>query len=135
MTVPPLVITFICSRFCEDSRAVAPGGAIELQPEIHRVAPESGSTLKALIEIFSHTAGSTCEFWVNPVNFTLQGLPNTDAEGSNWPREGTGRAPPEANASGKTSRRAVRPRSAPCPGGGRRLFTIGIRLRSNLFQW
>jgi hypothetical protein len=27
---------------------------------------------KALIEIFSQTAGSTCEFWVNPVNFTFQ---------------------------------------------------------------
>jgi hypothetical protein len=42
-----------------------------LEPEIHRVDPESGPTLnKALIEIFSQTAGSTCEFWANPVNFT-----------------------------------------------------------------
>jgi hypothetical protein len=40
------------------------------KPEIHRVDPEFGSTLKALIEISSQTAGSTCEFWVNPVNFT-----------------------------------------------------------------
>jgi hypothetical protein len=41
------------------------------KPEIHRVDPESGSTLKALIGIFSYTAGSTCEVWVNPVSFTL----------------------------------------------------------------
>jgi hypothetical protein len=41
------------------------------QPEIHRVDPESGSTLTLFIGIFSQTAGSTCEFWVNPVNFTL----------------------------------------------------------------
>jgi hypothetical protein len=27
---------------------------------------------KALIGIFSQTAGSTCEFWANPVNFTCQ---------------------------------------------------------------
>jgi hypothetical protein len=27
---------------------------------------------KALIGMFSQTDGSTCEFWVNPVNFTLQ---------------------------------------------------------------
>ena len=26
----------------------------------------------ALIGIFSQTAGSACEFWVNPVNFTLR---------------------------------------------------------------
>jgi hypothetical protein len=26
---------------------------------------------KALMGISSQTAGSTCEFWVNPVNFTL----------------------------------------------------------------
>jgi hypothetical protein len=32
------------------------------QPEIHRVDPESGSTLKALIGILSQTAASTCEF-------------------------------------------------------------------------
>ena len=50
---------------------MAPGGAVELQPEIHRVEPESGSTLKALIGIFSQTAGSTCKFWVNPVDFTF----------------------------------------------------------------
>jgi hypothetical protein len=42
------------------------------KPEIHRVDPEFGSTLKAIIGIFSQTAGSTCEFWVNPVNFTLE---------------------------------------------------------------
>ena len=52
-----------------------PGAALvrraELQPEIHRVDPESGSSIsKALIRSFSHTAGSTCEFWVSPVNFT-----------------------------------------------------------------
>jgi hypothetical protein len=29
---------------------------------------------KALIGIFSQTAGSTCEFWVNPVDFTLASL-------------------------------------------------------------
>jgi hypothetical protein len=40
-------------------------------PETHRVDPESGSTLKALIVISSQTAGSTCEFWVSPVNFTF----------------------------------------------------------------
>jgi hypothetical protein len=43
------------------------------EPEIHRVDPEFGSTLKALIGISSQTAGSTCEFWVNPVNFTFSG--------------------------------------------------------------
>ena len=29
---------------------------------------------KAPIGIFSQTAGSTCEFWVNPVNFTFESL-------------------------------------------------------------
>jgi hypothetical protein len=43
------------------------------EPEFHRFDPESGSTLKALIEILGQTAGSTCEFWVNPVNFTVRG--------------------------------------------------------------
>ena len=41
------------------------------EPEIHRVDPEFGSTLKALIGIYSQTAGSTCEFWVNRMNFTF----------------------------------------------------------------
>ena len=41
------------------------------EPEIHRVDPESGSTQEALIGIFSQTVGSTCKFWVEPVNFTL----------------------------------------------------------------
>jgi hypothetical protein len=41
------------------------------KPGIHRVDPEFGSTLKALIGIHRQTAGSTCEFWVNPVNFTF----------------------------------------------------------------
>jgi hypothetical protein len=52
-------------------RPPAPRTQYAHEPEIPRVDPESGSTLKALIEIFSQTAGSTCEFWVNPVNFTL----------------------------------------------------------------
>jgi hypothetical protein len=42
-----------------------------VEPEIHRVDPESGSTLRLFIGISSQTAGSTCEFWVNPVNFTF----------------------------------------------------------------
>jgi hypothetical protein len=42
------------------------------EPEIHRVDPEPGSTSKALIGIFSQTAGSTCECWVNPVTFTFR---------------------------------------------------------------
>ena len=29
---------------------------------------------RALIGIFSQTAGSTCEVWVNPVNFTFSGF-------------------------------------------------------------
>jgi sugar phosphate permease len=33
----------------------------QVEPEIHRVDPEPGSTSKALIGIFSQTAGSTCE--------------------------------------------------------------------------
>ena len=33
-----------------------------LKPEIHRVDPEYGPTLRLLIWIFSQTAGSTCEF-------------------------------------------------------------------------
>ena len=41
------------------------------EPETHRVGPEFGSTLRALIGIFSQTGGSTCECWVNPVSFTL----------------------------------------------------------------
>jgi hypothetical protein len=47
------------------------------KPEIHRVDPEFGSTLKALIGIYSQNAGSTCEFWVNPVNFTLKAQPQS----------------------------------------------------------
>jgi hypothetical protein len=46
-----------------------------VQPEIHRVDPESGSTLRLFIGLFSQTAGSTCEFWVNPVNFTFTCVP------------------------------------------------------------
>jgi hypothetical protein len=48
-------------------------GMLLRKPEIHTwVDPESGSTQEALIEIFSQTAGSTCEFGANAVNFTLQ---------------------------------------------------------------
>ena len=46
-------------------------------PETRRVDPESGSTLRTRIGVFSQTAGSTpagstCEFWVNAVGFTFQ---------------------------------------------------------------
>jgi hypothetical protein len=47
-------------------------GAARTKPEIHRVDPRRvWVNSKALIGIFSQTAGSTCEFWVNPVNFTF----------------------------------------------------------------
>jgi hypothetical protein len=50
------------------------------------VDPESGSTcqlFKALIGIFSQTARSTCDFWVNPVNSTL--VCRTGSGHSQWP--------------------------------------------------
>jgi hypothetical protein len=46
----------------------------------------------ALVGIFSQTAGSTCKFWVNPVNFTFRvGLVEKHGlhelrEGRAWPR-------------------------------------------------
>jgi hypothetical protein len=46
--------------------------AAEPEPEIHRADPESGSTRRLFIGIFSQTAGLICEFWVNPVNFTFR---------------------------------------------------------------
>jgi hypothetical protein len=34
---------------------------------------------------FSHTARSTCEFWVNPVNFTFAGRERrSDDHGKSW---------------------------------------------------
>jgi hypothetical protein len=44
----------------------------DVEPEIHRVGPEIWVNSKALIEILSQTAGSTCESWVNPVNVTFR---------------------------------------------------------------
>jgi hypothetical protein len=41
-------------------------------PEIHRVGPRIWVDFKALMEIFSQTAGSACELWANPVNFTVR---------------------------------------------------------------
>jgi hypothetical protein len=38
---------------------------------IHRAGPEFGPTLKTIIGIFSETTGPACEFWANPVNFSL----------------------------------------------------------------
>ena len=55
---------------------------VPLKPEIHRVDPRIWVNSEALIGIFSQTAGSTCEFWVNPVNFTFRhdgGRPRGDA--------------------------------------------------------
>jgi hypothetical protein len=65
---------------------------IEVEPEDHRVDPESGSN-KALIVIFSQTSGSTCEFWVNPVNVIFG-------------------APPPARVRSNPGCRRPRPRSA-----------------------
>ena len=54
------------------ARAWRPGLTIRRdEPKIYRVAPESGSTLRILWGFSSQTAGSTCEFRVNPVNFPL----------------------------------------------------------------
>jgi hypothetical protein len=45
----------------------------QVKPEIHRVDPEFGSTLTVSNrDSLNQTAGSTCEFWVNPVNFTFK---------------------------------------------------------------
>jgi hypothetical protein len=55
---------------------------------------------KAFIGIFSQTSGSTCEFWVNPVNFTFN---RADIRrGGRGPRRAgrRGRAGPGAAAAG-----------------------------------
>jgi hypothetical protein len=48
--------------------------AVADSAEVHRVDPESGPALRLFnIGIFAPTAGSTCEFWMSPVNLTLHG--------------------------------------------------------------
>ena len=37
----------------------------------HRVGPKTWANFKPLIGISIQTAGPTCEFWANPVNFRL----------------------------------------------------------------
>jgi hypothetical protein len=64
---PRLLLALLLGVWLVPSKPV-----IQIEPEMHRVDPESGSALtKALIGIFSQTAGSTCEFWVCPVDFTV----------------------------------------------------------------
>jgi hypothetical protein len=50
--------------------APAPAAPARLKPEIHRVDPESGSTLRtALVVIFNQPAGSTCKILGQPCEF------------------------------------------------------------------
>ena len=44
------------------------------EPENHRVDPIIWVNSKALIMNSIKTAGSTCNFWVNPVNFTFRAV-------------------------------------------------------------
>jgi hypothetical protein len=57
---PRLLLALLLGVWLVPSKPV-----IQIDPEMHRVDPESGSALtKALRGIFSQTAGSTCECWV-----------------------------------------------------------------------
>jgi hypothetical protein len=71
------VVSMLTPSSASGSRLSAPAFG---EPEIHRVDPEFGSTQEVLIGISSQTAGSTCEFWVNPVNFTLGARLDTEAQ-------------------------------------------------------
>jgi hypothetical protein len=42
-------------------------------PEIHRVDPETGSTLRILYGFSVKLLGQLANFWVNPVNLTFEG--------------------------------------------------------------
>ena len=46
--------------------------AMELEGEIHRVGPKFAGGLPGSDRISSQTAGPTCKFWANPVNFRFR---------------------------------------------------------------
>jgi hypothetical protein len=86
----------LCIRFAKVFGASGSEAAMrpDPEPEIHRVDPESGSTQEARVGIFTQTVGSTCEFWVNPVDFTVcaQGVAEQDSIEKTTVRQRHGRS-------------------------------------------